>query len=139
MWFTFRTWACEAYAHCVSERIYDENHIFPEAIAEGERAVALSGDDGWIALDLATTYALAGKKTEMQNDLRKVSALVGLYDRFRDFRRPRSRLTVSRIHYRDGHHLYDFLHFGAAGEQMYRPSHPHEDRTKRRGLSDRHE
>jgi len=62
-----------AHAHRVLERIYDEKHMFPEAIAEGQRSVALSGVDTWMLLDLANTYALAGKKTEMQDCLRKAA------------------------------------------------------------------
>ncbi len=61
------------HAHRVLERIYDEKHMFPDAIAEGQRAVALSDDDPWMLLDLANTYALAGKKTEMQDCLRRVA------------------------------------------------------------------
>lgn len=63
-----------AHAHRVMERIYDEKHMFPEAIAEGERAVALSGGDTWMFMDLANTYALAGNKKEMQNCVKKVAA-----------------------------------------------------------------
>jgi TolB-like protein/DNA-binding winged helix-turn-helix (wHTH) protein/Tfp pilus assembly protein PilF len=62
-----------AHAHRVLERIYGEKHMFPEAIAEGQRAVALSGDDTWMLLDLAGTYALAGKKTEMKTCLRRIN------------------------------------------------------------------
>jgi TolB-like protein/DNA-binding winged helix-turn-helix (wHTH) protein len=62
-----------AHAHRVMERIYDEKHMFPEAIAEGERAVALAGEDTWILLELAHTYALAGKKREMQDCLRRAA------------------------------------------------------------------
>ena len=62
-----------AHAHRVLERIYGEKHMFPEAIAEGQRAVALSGDDTWMLLDLAGTYALAGKKTEMKDCLRRAA------------------------------------------------------------------
>jgi len=72
-----------AHAHRVLERIYDEKHMFPEAIGEGERAVALSGENTWMLIDLARTYALAGKKTEMQNCLNraaKVSPGGGLPD-----------------------------------------------------------
>ena len=46
-----------AHAHRVLERIYAEKHMFPEAIAEGQRAVALSGDDPWMLLELARTYS----------------------------------------------------------------------------------
>jgi tetratricopeptide (TPR) repeat protein len=60
-----------AHAHRVLERIYDEKRMFPEAIAEGQRAVAFSGDDTWMLLELANTYALAGKKKEMQDCLRR--------------------------------------------------------------------
>jgi len=56
-------------------RIYDQKHMFPEAIAEGKQAVALSGDDTWMLLELAHTYLLAGKKTEMQNCLNRVAGL----------------------------------------------------------------
>jgi hypothetical protein len=42
-------------------------------IAEGQRAVALSGGDTWMLLDLASTYALAGKKKEAQNCLRRAA------------------------------------------------------------------
>jgi hypothetical protein len=47
--------------------------MFPEAIAEGQRAVALSADDVWMLSELANTYALAGNKTEMQNWLRRTA------------------------------------------------------------------
>jgi TolB-like protein/DNA-binding winged helix-turn-helix (wHTH) protein len=63
-----------AHAHRVLERIYSEKHMFPEAIAEGQLAVALSGEDTWMLLDLATTYALAGKKKESQNCLRRAAS-----------------------------------------------------------------
>jgi TolB-like protein/DNA-binding winged helix-turn-helix (wHTH) protein/Tfp pilus assembly protein PilF len=62
-----------AHAHRVLERIYDERQMFPEAIAEGQRAVALSADDVWMLSELANTYALAGNKTEMQNWLRRTA------------------------------------------------------------------
>ncbi len=62
-----------AHAHRVMERIYDEKHLFPEAIAEGERAVELSGNDPWMLLELAHTYLLAGKKAGMQECLRRVA------------------------------------------------------------------
>jgi TolB-like protein/DNA-binding winged helix-turn-helix (wHTH) protein len=62
-----------AHAHRVLARIYGEKHMFPEAIAEGQRAVALSGDDTWMLLDLASTYALAGKKKEVQICLRRAA------------------------------------------------------------------
>ncbi|MFI5102973.1 MAG: tetratricopeptide repeat protein [Terriglobales bacterium] len=55
------------------ERIYAEKHMFPEAIAEGQRAVARSGDDTWMLSELANTYALAGNKKEMQNCLRRAA------------------------------------------------------------------
>ena len=64
-----------AHAHRVLERIYSEKHMFPEATAEGERAVALSGNDTWMLFDLASTYALAGKKTEMQECLNRAARL----------------------------------------------------------------
>ncbi len=63
------------HAHRVRERIYDEKHMFPEAIAEGERAVALTGEDTWMLLDLARTYALAGKKPEMQSCLNRAAKI----------------------------------------------------------------
>lgn len=62
-----------AHAHRVLGRIYAEKRMFPEAIAEGRRAIALSGEDTWMLLDLANTYALAGKKTEMQDCLRRAA------------------------------------------------------------------
>jgi TolB-like protein/DNA-binding winged helix-turn-helix (wHTH) protein/Tfp pilus assembly protein PilF len=64
-----------AHAHRVLERIYDEKQMYPEAIAEGERAVALSGDDIWMLLDLATTYALAGHMSDMRDCLKRASQL----------------------------------------------------------------
>ncbi len=64
-----------AHAHRVLGRIYFEKHMLPEAVAEGKRAVELSGDDPWMLLDLATTCALAGKKTEMQNSLRRAATI----------------------------------------------------------------
>src|SRR5271165_418859 len=36
-----------SHAHRVLGRIYSEKHMFPESIAEGERAVALSGNNVW--------------------------------------------------------------------------------------------
>lgn len=62
-----------AHAHRVLERIYDEKRMYPEAIAEGQRSVALSANDPWMLVDLAGTYALAGKKKEMQDSLRKAA------------------------------------------------------------------
>ena len=62
-----------AHAHRVLARIYGEKHMFPEAIAEGQRSVALSPDDTWMLLELASTYALAGKKKEVQNCLRRAT------------------------------------------------------------------
>jgi TolB-like protein/DNA-binding winged helix-turn-helix (wHTH) protein/Tfp pilus assembly protein PilF len=62
-----------SHAHRVLERIYDEKHMFPEAIAEGQRAVTLSAGDSWMLLDLAGTYALAGKKTEMKDCLNRAA------------------------------------------------------------------
>ena len=62
-----------AHAHRVLERIYDEKHMFPDAIAEGERAAELAGNDTWILLELAHTYALAGKKTEMWDRMRRAA------------------------------------------------------------------
>ncbi len=64
-----------AHAHRVLERIYDQKHMFPEAIAEGQRAVALAGDHTWMLLELASTYALAGRKTEMEDSLRRAANL----------------------------------------------------------------
>jgi TolB-like protein/DNA-binding winged helix-turn-helix (wHTH) protein/Tfp pilus assembly protein PilF len=62
-----------AHAHRVLERIYDEKHMFPEAIDEGQRAVALSGEDVWMLLELANTYALAGKRTETEACVRRAA------------------------------------------------------------------
>ena len=62
-----------AHAHRVLERIYDEMHMFPEAIDEGQRAVALSGGDVWMLLELANTYALAGKRTEVEACVRRAA------------------------------------------------------------------
>jgi TolB-like protein/DNA-binding winged helix-turn-helix (wHTH) protein len=64
-----------AHAHRVLERIYNEKGMFPQAIAEGQRAVALSGDDVWMLLDLANTYALAGMKSQMEDCLKRVAAV----------------------------------------------------------------
>jgi len=64
-----------AHAHRVMERIYDQQRMFPEAIAEGQRAAALSGDDTWMLLELAHTYLLAGKRADMQDCLRRVASL----------------------------------------------------------------
>jgi TolB-like protein/DNA-binding winged helix-turn-helix (wHTH) protein/Tfp pilus assembly protein PilF len=66
-----------AHAHRVMERIYGEKHMFPEAIAEGQRSVALSSEDTWMLLDLAGTYALAGKKAQMNDCLRRIYATSG--------------------------------------------------------------
>jgi TolB-like protein/DNA-binding winged helix-turn-helix (wHTH) protein/Tfp pilus assembly protein PilF len=57
------------------ERIYDQKHMFAEAIAEGQRGAALSQDNPWMWLELASTYALAGRKSEMQAGLRKAAHL----------------------------------------------------------------
>jgi len=64
-----------AHAHRVLERIYDQKQMFPEAIAEGQRAVALAGDNTWILLELASTFAQANKKTEMEDCLRRAANL----------------------------------------------------------------
>ena len=64
-----------AHAHRVLERIYDQKQMFPEAIAEGQRAIALARDHTWMLLELASTYALAGKKTEMDDCLKKAANL----------------------------------------------------------------
>jgi tetratricopeptide (TPR) repeat protein len=64
-----------AHAHRVLERIYDQKQMFPEAIAEGERAVALARDHTWMLLELASTYAQAGKKTEMEECLKRAANL----------------------------------------------------------------
>jgi TolB-like protein/DNA-binding winged helix-turn-helix (wHTH) protein/Flp pilus assembly protein TadD len=62
-----------AHAHRVLARIYAEKHMFPEAIAEGKQAVALSGDSPWMLLDLATIYVQAGKKTEAYDCMRRAA------------------------------------------------------------------
>ena len=62
-----------AHAHRVLERIYDEKQMFPEAIAEGQRAVALAGENMWMSSELANTYAVAGNKKEMQRWLRRTA------------------------------------------------------------------
>ncbi|MGC9951083.1 MAG: winged helix-turn-helix domain-containing protein [Bryobacteraceae bacterium] len=62
-----------AHAHRVMERVYNQRHMFSEAIAEGRRALELSGDNPWMLLELAHTYQLAGKQTEMQDCLRRVA------------------------------------------------------------------
>jgi TolB-like protein/DNA-binding winged helix-turn-helix (wHTH) protein len=64
-----------AHAHRVLERIYDQKQMFPEAIDEGQRAVALARDHTWMLLELASTYALAGKKTEMNDCLTRATNL----------------------------------------------------------------
>jgi tetratricopeptide (TPR) repeat protein len=64
-----------AHAHRVLERVYDEKRMFPEAIAEGERSVALSGENTWMLLDLASTYALAGKAAEMKSCLNRAAKI----------------------------------------------------------------
>jgi TolB-like protein/DNA-binding winged helix-turn-helix (wHTH) protein/Tfp pilus assembly protein PilF len=64
-----------AHAHRVLERVYDEKLMFPEAIAEGERSVALTGKNTWMLLDLASTYALAGKAAEMKSCLNRAAKI----------------------------------------------------------------
>ena len=64
-----------AHAHRVLERIYDQKQMFPEAIAEGQRAVALARDHTWMLLELASTYAQANKKTEMEDCLKRAANL----------------------------------------------------------------
>lgn len=64
-----------AHIHRVLERIYDEKGMFPEAIAEGERAVALTGGrDIWMLLELARTCALADKKIQLKHCLQRVAS-----------------------------------------------------------------
>jgi TolB-like protein/DNA-binding winged helix-turn-helix (wHTH) protein/tetratricopeptide (TPR) repeat protein len=62
-----------AHAHRVLARLYAQQHMFPEAIAEGERAVALSGNSPWMLLDLATVYVQAGKKAEAHDCMIRVA------------------------------------------------------------------
>ncbi len=62
-----------AMAHRMMERVYVQKRMFPEAIAEGERGVALTGEDPWMLLELAYTYAVAGRKPEMQRCLSRVA------------------------------------------------------------------
>jgi TolB-like protein/DNA-binding winged helix-turn-helix (wHTH) protein/Tfp pilus assembly protein PilF len=62
-----------AHAHRVLGRIYVEKHMFPEAIAEGKRSVALAPDSTWMLSELANAYALAGKKNEMEDCLRRIA------------------------------------------------------------------
>jgi len=62
-------------AHRMLERIYNQKHLFAQAIAEGRRAVALNQDDAWMLLELALTYELAGKIPEMKACLRKATLL----------------------------------------------------------------
>src|ERR1700682_1662865 len=62
-----------AMAHRMMERIYVQKRMFPEAIAEGERGVALTGEDPWMLLELAYTYAAAGKLPEMRRCLSRVA------------------------------------------------------------------
>ena len=64
-----------AHAHRVLGLIYREKNMFPEAIAEGQRAVVLSGNDIWMLIELAGTYAVAGKKTDMQDCLDRAANL----------------------------------------------------------------
>ncbi|MBZ5510941.1 MAG: tetratricopeptide repeat protein [Acidobacteriia bacterium] len=61
--------------HRMLERIYNQKHLFAQAIAEGRRAVALNQDDVWMLCELALTYALAGKNSEMQACLKKAARM----------------------------------------------------------------
>jgi tetratricopeptide (TPR) repeat protein len=63
--------------HRMLERIYSQQHLFALAIAEGQRAVALNQGDAWMLLELARTYGLAGKNTEMKSCLKKVALMRG--------------------------------------------------------------
>jgi len=102
-----------AHAHRVLGQIYAQQHMFPEAIAEGERAAALSGDNLWMLLDLATTYILAGKKTKAQDCMRRAAknspggvlpdagSTAGLYAALGDLDRAFKVLEVQYKH-RDG-------------------------------------
>ena len=102
-----------AHAHRVLGQIYAQQHMFPEAIAEGERAAALSGDNLWMLLDLATTYMLAGKKTKAQDCMRRAAknspggvlpdagSTAGLYAAMGDLDRAFEVLDVQYKH-RDG-------------------------------------
>jgi len=62
-----------AHAHRVLARIHAQRQMFPDAIAEGERAAALSGDNPWMLLDLATIYVQAGKKPAAQDCMRRAA------------------------------------------------------------------
>jgi TolB-like protein/DNA-binding winged helix-turn-helix (wHTH) protein len=64
-----------AHAHRVMERVYAQRRLFSEAIAEGRRSVELSGGDSWMLLELAHTYLLAGKNTEMQDCLKRAASM----------------------------------------------------------------
>jgi TolB-like protein/DNA-binding winged helix-turn-helix (wHTH) protein/tetratricopeptide (TPR) repeat protein len=64
-------------AHSVLERIYDEKGMYREAIAEGERTVAMTGTDRWMISDLAYTYAVAGKRAELKRCLAKLPKSAG--------------------------------------------------------------
>jgi TolB-like protein/DNA-binding winged helix-turn-helix (wHTH) protein/tetratricopeptide (TPR) repeat protein len=64
-----------AHAHRVMERVFGEKHMYPEAIAEGKKAVALSPGDTWMLVELAHTYQMAGQKTEMQSLLKSAPFL----------------------------------------------------------------
>jgi len=64
-----------AHAHRVLGRIYSEKHMFPQSIAEGERAVALSGNNIWMLLDLANAYGQAGKNKEMTDCLSRAAKI----------------------------------------------------------------
>lgn len=64
-------------AHYVLELIYDEQHRFPEALAESKKAVELGGKNPWTLGLLGRTYALAGDRSQAEQVLRQLKELEG--------------------------------------------------------------
>ena len=61
------------FAHNMLARIYAQKKMYPEAILENERAIALTGEDSWMISELAVTYALAGEPAEAKRCLRRLA------------------------------------------------------------------
>src|ERR1700680_4431836 len=63
------------FAHNMLARICAQKQMYSEAIFEGERAVALTGEDPWMISELAVTYAMAGKVAGMKRCLRQLAKI----------------------------------------------------------------
>ncbi len=62
-------------AHSLLGEIYGEQHRYSEALAEGQRAVELSGGSPWMLARLGRTYALSGDRARAEQVLRQLVEL----------------------------------------------------------------